>query len=189
MTVRLERATRETRIVLALDHPGEERELRIPSGFLGHMLDLLAFHGRLGLRAQAEGDLEVDAHHLTEDLGILLGRALRELWVARPRARYGQSLLPMDGSLALAALDLSGRGSFHFEGTFPAASCGGFDLELVPEFFRALAREGALTLHLRLLAADNAHHASEALFKAFGRALDQALAPAEALCSSKGTLS
>jgi imidazoleglycerol-phosphate dehydratase len=188
MTIRMERNTRETRGRLALDHPGDERTLDLPGGFLAHMLDLLAFHGRLGLELSASGDIGVDWHHLSEDLGILLGRGLRELWTSSPRARYGQSLLPMDGSLALAALDLSGRGSFHFEGTFPAERCGDFDLELVPEFFRALAREGALTLHLRLLAADNAHHASEALFKATGRALNQALAPAETLLSSKGIL-
>lgn len=186
MRIQRRRTTRETDVALALTHPGGGTcRLDLPCGFLAHMLELLAFHGRFDLEVQARGDVQVDAHHLTEDLGIVLGEALGELARSEPRERYGWCLLPMDGSLARVALDLSGRGGLSWEGTFPVPSCGDFDLELVPEFLTALAREGRITLHAALLAADNGHHAAEAVFKGLGRALRQALSPSEGPASSK----
>ena len=186
MRIQCRRTTRETDVALALTHPGGGTcRLDLPCGFLAHMLELLAFHGRFDLEVQARGDVQVDAHHLTEDLGIVLGEALGELARSEPRERYGWCLLPMDGSLARVALDLSGRGGLHWEGTFPVPSCGGFDLELVREFLASLAREGRITLHVALLAADNGHHAAEAVFKGLGRALRQALTPSEGPVSSK----
>ena len=187
MRIQRRRTTRETDVALALTHPGGGTcRLDLPCGFLAHMLELLAFHGRFDLEVQARGDVQVDAHHLTEDLGIVLGEALGELARSEPRERYGWCLLPMDGSLAQIALDLSGRGGFYWNGNFPTEKCGDFDLELVPEFFRGFCREGRITLHATLLAADNSHHAAEAVFKGVGMALSQALKPATGNPSSKG---
>lgn len=184
--IRIERNTKETQIKLTLEYPGTERTLRFPCGFLEHMLELLAHRCGLGLTIEASGDTHVDAHHLAEDLGIALGQAILELARATPRVRYGWCLLPMDGSLAQVALDLSGRGGYYGRGNFPTDKCGDFDLELVPEFFHALCREGKITLHTDLLAVDNSHHAAEALFKGVGMALAQALKPATENPSSKG---
>lgn len=182
----IERNTKETQIKLALEHPGTERTLHFPCGFLEHMLDLLAHRCGLGLTIEATGDTQVDAHHLVEDLGIALGQGILELARTTPRIRYGWCLLPMDGSLAQIALDLSGRGGFYWSGDFPTEKCGDFDLELIPEFFRSFCREGKITLHATLLATDNSHHAAEAVFKGVGMALFQALKPAMNNPSSKG---
>lgn len=191
MMATIERSTKETQITLSLSHPigaSERSRIDVQCGFLAHMLELMAHRGRLRLEIEARGDVQVDAHHLTEDAGIVLGTALKDLLRAEPiaRKRYGWCLLPMDGSLAQVALDLSGRGGLFWEGAFPAEKCGDFDLELVPEFFRGFCREARATLHVRLLAADNAHHAAEAVFKGVGMALDMALAPADAAPSTKG---
>lgn len=187
----IERSTKETRISLGLAYPvGVSRQSRIdvPCGFLAHMLELMAHRGRLCLEVEARGDLQVDAHHLTEDVGIVLGMAMNGLLreEAVPRRRYGWCLLPMDGTLAQVALDLSGRGGLFWEGDFPTEKCGDFDLELVPEFFRGFCRESRATMHVRLLAADNSHHAAEAVFKGVGLAVDMALAPADVAPSTKG---
>ncbi|MDR1884910.1 MAG: imidazoleglycerol-phosphate dehydratase [Synergistaceae bacterium] len=184
------RNTGETRIALSLSHPSPSgsSHIDIPCGFLAHMLDLMAHRGRFRLDLEATGDVCVDAHHLTEDVGITAGMALREMIVSEgiPRRRYGWCLLPMDGSLARVALDISGRGGLYWEGNFPTERCGNFDLELVPEFFRGFCRESRATLHISLLAADNSHHAAEAVFKGVGIALDMALQQAEAEPSTKG---
>lgn len=184
------RNTKETQIELSLTHPAKPEEINIAMkcGFLEHMMTLMSHRGRLGLKLKADGDLWVDAHHLTEDVGIALGLALREMIVSddAPRKRYGWCLLPMDGSLAQIALDISGRGGAHWRGDFPTERCGDFDMELVPEFFRALCREARMTLHVDILAADNSHHASEAVFKGFGIALDQALTHTDLAASTKG---
>lgn len=188
------RNTKETQVALLLAHPISEGGSRIdiPSGFLAHMLELMAHRGRFMLDLEAKGDLHVDAHHLTEDIGILLGQALLELLQAPAdgekvaRKRYGWCLLPMDGSLAQVAVDVSGRGGFFWEGSFPTEKCGDFDLELVPEFFRGFCRESRTTMHIRLLCADNSHHAAEAVFKGVGVALDLALSPGDVEPSTKG---
>jgi len=187
MKKELTRSTKETQIRLALSYPGEERRLDTNCGFLNHMLDLLCHRAGFGIDLQAHGDVEVDAHHLAEDAGIALGQLL--LSVAKESGairRYGWCLLPMDGSLAQVALDFGGRGGLFWQGEFPSQKCGDFDTELVPEFFAALAREGRITLHITLLAADNSHHAAEAAFKGVGMALAQALSPAAGDPSTKG---
>lgn len=186
MKTKLERHTKETKISLTLSYPGQERSIETECGFLDHMLDLFCHRAGLGIALQAQGDVEIDYHHLAEDVGIVLGRALKEIAKAEARCRYGWCLLPMDGSLARVALDFSGRGGAYWQGVFPTERCGDFDLELVPEFFRAIAREGALTLHIALLEIDNSHHATEAAFKGVGMALRQALCPASADPSTKG---
>lgn len=186
---KITRKTKETQISLSLSHPSDKRGvIDIPCGFLAHMLDLLAHRARFGLDIEAEGDMQTDAHHLTEDIGIVLGMAMKEMIAAsnRPRKRYAWCLLPMDGSLARVALDISGRGGLYWRGDFPTDRCGDFDLELAPEFFRGFCRESKTTMHISILEADNSHHAVEAVFKGVGVALDMALADSEIEPSSKG---
>jgi imidazoleglycerol-phosphate dehydratase len=183
------RNTKETQVTLSISHPASGTgRINAPCGFLAHMLDLMSHRGRLGLDIDASGDVHVDAHHITEDIGIAMGMALKEMLQSEKisRARYGWCLLPMDGSLARVAIDLSGRGGLYWEGSFPTEKCGDFDLELVPEFFRGFCRESRATMHIGILAADNSHHASEAVFKGAGAALGMALAAAEIDPSTKG---
>ncbi len=184
------RNTKETAISLTLTHPAASgaAKIDVPCGFLSHMLELMAHRGRLGLEVRATGDVHVDAHHLTEDIGIALGMALKDLLQAEEiaRKRYGWCLLPMDGTLARVALDVSGRGGLYWRGDFPTERCGDFDLELVPEFFSGFCRESRTTMHVDLLAVDNAHHAAEAVFKGVGLALDMALGASEVAPSTKG---
>ncbi len=186
MEIKQERKTRETEIELTLS-VGGERRVDIGCGFLSHMLDLMCHRAGLGLQLAAAGDVQVDFHHLTEDIGIVLGRALREIASASPVRRYGSALLPMDGSLARIALDFSGRGGLWWSGAFPSQRCGDFDMELVPEFFSGFAREAGLTLHIAVLEADNSHHAAEAVFKGVGLALKEALESSLCEPSTKGT--
>jgi imidazoleglycerol-phosphate dehydratase len=176
-TVRIERETGETQIELELDLDGTGQwELDTGIGFFDHMLSHIAAHGLIDLRLRASGDLEVDDHHTVEDVGIVLGNALRQALGDRSGiVRYGQSLLPMDEALALVALDFSNRGLFVGELPFSAQQVGGFDVELVAEFLRALAHHAGLTLHVRLICGENAHHQVEAVFKGVGRALRQAV--------------
>jgi imidazoleglycerol-phosphate dehydratase len=188
-----ERETAETRIRLALDLDGGASSAATGVGFLDHMLDLLARHGRLGLRVQASGDLQTGPHHTVEDVGIVLGQALDEALDSRAGIRrYGSALVPMDESLAECAIDISGRPLCVFEAELPATSIAGFDTELAEEFFRAIANNAKLTLHLSVRRGTNAHHMIEASFKAFARALRVAISidPEESgVPSTKGTLS
>jgi imidazoleglycerol-phosphate dehydratase len=188
-----ERNTKETRIRLSLDLDGGEAAVATGVGFLDHMLELLARHGRLGLSIEASGDLETGAHHTTEDVGIVLGQALDEALGERSGIRrYGQALVPMDESLAECAIDISGRPFCAFDAELPATAIAGFDTELAEEFFRAVANNAKLTLHLWVRSGTNAHHMIEAAFKAFARALREALSvdPDEhGVPSTKGTLS
>jgi imidazoleglycerol-phosphate dehydratase len=174
----VERATKETQVQLrlALDGTGAgERATGV--GFLDHMLELLARHGRLDLDVRASGDLETGAHHTTEDVGICFGQALdRALGDRSGIGRYGDALVPMDEALGACALDISGRPFCSFEAEVPPTSIAGFDTDLVEEFFRAVANNAKLTLHLRVLDGTNAHHKIEACFKAFARALREAVA-------------
>src|SRR5436305_4796287 len=189
----INRSTAETevQVSLALDGIGEG-ERRTGVGFLDHMLDLFARHGRLNLDIRASGDLETGAHHTVEDVGICIGQALDEALGDRAGiARYGQATVPMDESRASCAIDISGRGLCAFEATLPPGSIGNFDHELAEEFFRALATNAKLTLHLTVERGTNAHHAIEAAFKALARALRAAVAldPTEpGIPSTKGTL-
>ena len=190
----IERVTRETTVRLTLDLEGSGRhDVLTDCGFLDHMLELLAYHGRFDLTVRASGDARVDFHHLVEDVGIVLGTALNEaLGDRRGIRRYGQRLLPMDEALVLVALDVSGRSFLRFEVPMPQARVGAFDTELVREFFEAVVRALGLTLHIRLLSGENAHHVIEAVFKGFGRALADASGPdpdfRDEIPSSKGVL-
>jgi imidazoleglycerol-phosphate dehydratase len=187
-----ERQTGETQVKLSLDLDGGEYSAATGVGFLDHMLDLLARHGRLGLKVEATGDLETGAHHTTEDVGIVLGQALDEALGDRAGIRrYGSALVPMDEALAECAIDISGRPYVAFDADLPATSIAGFDTDLAEEFFRAVANSSKLTLHLWVRSGTNAHHMVEASFKAFARALRVAVSidPEETgVPSTKGTL-
>jgi imidazoleglycerol-phosphate dehydratase len=189
----INRDTAETdvQVTLVLDGVGDgERHTGV--GFLDHMLDLFARHGRLDLTVRATGDLETGAHHTVEDVGICIGQALDAALGDRAGiARYGQATVPMDESRAACAIDISGRGLCAFEAVLPPGAIGNFDHELAEEFFRALATNAKLTLHLTIERGTNAHHAIEAAFKALARALRAAVAfdPTEpGIPSTKGTL-
>jgi imidazoleglycerol-phosphate dehydratase len=189
----INRSTAETdvQVSLALDGLGDG-ERRTGVGFLDHMLDLFARHGRLDLYVRASGDLDTGAHHTVEDVGICIGQALDQALGDRAGiARYGQATVPMDESRAACAIDISGRGLCAFEARLPPGAIGNFDHELAEEFFRALATNAKLTLHLTIERGTNAHHAIEAAFKALARALRGAVAldPTEpGVPSTKGTL-
>ncbi len=186
------RKTRETDIVLELELDGSG-QVDIDSGipFLDHMLHLFAAHGFFDLTLKAKGDLEIDDHHTVEDIGICLGQAFRQALQERPGfRRYGFARVPMDEALAQVTVDLSNRPFLVFIGDF-AAGGGRFDPQLVPEFWRAVAQHGGLTLHIEVPYGDNTHHLIEAIFKAAGRALDQASAPdprRRGVPSTKGVL-
>ena len=191
----LTRETTETRIAVAVNLDGRgAHEVATGVGFFDHMLAQLSRHSLLDLAVSAQGDLHIDAHHTVEDVGIALGRALREALGAKAGIRrYGSCLLPMDETLARAALDLSGRPFLVWNVPFPTEKIGTFDTQLVREFFTALAMNGGITLHVDLLTGANSHHIAEACFKAVARALREAveLDPRAdgALPSTKGTLS
>ena len=193
-TAKISRTTAETKISLSLNLDGMGVcEIRTGVGFLDHMLTLFAAHGRFDLTVQCEGDTNVDDHHSVEDVGIALGQALRQaLGDKRGVRRYGSMLLPMDEALVLCAVDLSGRSCLRYGLEIPTEKVGTFDTELVEEFFNALCREAGLTLHLRQLDGTNSHHIIEAAFKAFARALREAVsidpAAADAVPSTKGVL-
>jgi imidazoleglycerol-phosphate dehydratase len=187
------RKTAETDVVLALALDGTGAGTRDTGiGFLDHMLDLLARHGRLDLEVKVSGDLQTGAHHSAEDTGIVLGQALDQALGDRAGiTRYGFAVVPMDEARACCAIDVSGRAFTAFEGSLPAGRTGGFDHELTEEFFRAAANAAKLTVHLQVQAGTNAHHMIEAAFKAFARALRQAISidPTEhGVPSTKGTL-
>jgi imidazoleglycerol-phosphate dehydratase len=189
----IQRSTGETDVRLSLDLDGSGAgERRTGVGFLDHMLDLLARHGRLDLDVSAQGDLETGAHHTVEDVGIVLGQALdRALGDRAGVRRYGQATIPMDEARAACALDLSGRPYCTVEASFPAGAIGNFDHELAEEFFRAVASSARLSLHVVVEAGTNVHHQIEACFKAFARALRTAVSidPDEpGVPSTKGTL-
>lgn len=188
------RTTAETdiRLSLSLDGTGKA-EISTGCGFLNHMLTLFAKHGRFDLSVFCKGDTDVDDHHTVEDVGIVLGNALREaLGDKRGVRRYGDITLPMDESLVLAAVDLSGRAYLAYAVKVPAAKVGSFDTELAEEFWQAFVRAAGCTLHIRQLAGSNSHHILEASFKAVARALRTAVSIDPELAgeipSSKGVL-
>lgn len=190
----VERKTRETsiRIELSLDGTGLA-EVSTGIGFLDHMLDLLARHGLFDLRCEASGDLEVDAHHTTEDLGITLGQAVAQaLGDKRGITRFGNARVPMEDSLAAVALDVSGRGLLSYNVRFPAAKTGEFDVELVREFLHAFCLNAGVTMHVDLVRGSNTHHIAESIFKGTARALRTAVAidprTAGQIPSTKGVL-
>jgi len=187
------RKTRETDIAVTwrLDGAGLA-EIATGVPFFDHMLNQIARHALADLTVRARGDLEIDAHHTVEDTGIALGQALRQaLGDARSIRRYGSAFVPFDETLASAAIDVSGRPYLHWDAAFPSQKVGEFDTELVPEFFRALAMNAGITLHLKVHYGQNTHHMIEALFKAFARALGDAVAQdprVRGIPSTKGAL-
>ena len=172
----LERKTSETQIKLSLDIDGSDTsEISSGLGFLDHMLTLFAKHSGFNLEVSCTGDTYVDDHHSCEDIGIVLGSALREaLGDKRGISRYGDIILPMDEALILCACDVSGRSCLVFDADFPTEKIGSFDTELVQEFFEAFTRSSGITLHIRKLSGANSHHIAEGIFKAFARCLAKA---------------
>ena len=192
-SAQIDRRTGETEVSVRLTLSGQgEGERTTGVGFFDHMLDLLARHGGLDLTVRATGDLHTGAHHTVEDVGICLGRALDEALGDRAGiSRYGDAVVPMDEARAACAIDLSGRGLCVFEADLAPGAIGNFDHELVEEFFRALALNGRLTLHLSIQRGANVHHMIEAAFKAAARALRAAVAvdpDHRGVPSTKGTL-
>jgi len=176
-TAEISRQTKETSIRLAINLDGTGRCIAQSGvGFFDHMLDLLARHSLIDLSLEAQGDLQVDAHHTVEDIGIVLGQALEKaLGDKRCIYRYGWAIVPMDETLAQVALDLSGRPAFVFNVQFTGPTIGAFPVELVEEFFKSVAINGRLNLHVNVPYGTNNHHISEAIFKATAKALRQAI--------------
>jgi imidazoleglycerol-phosphate dehydratase len=190
----VDRKTKETqvKVEVGLDQAGSVK-VSTGIGFFDHMLTLTGTHALLALKIAAKGDLHVDRHHTVEDVGLALGAALKEaLGDKRGITRYGWAAVPMDEALALAAIDLSGRGMLCLDMELRAKKIGDFEVELIEEFLRALANSLGMALHLRILAGRNSHHIAEAAFKALGRALGEAVKPeprrAREIPSSKGVL-
>lgn len=190
----LNRKTKETEIDLKINLDNNlDSSINTGIGFLNHMLELFAFHSGIYLFINCKGDLEVDGHHSVEDIGILLGKAIKEsLGDKKGINRYGDSFLPMDETLAHCSLDISGRPYLVFNVELPSSKVGDFETELTEEFFRAVAVNSGMTLHLNLEYGRNTHHIIEALFKSFGRAFKQAIKIDEnnknKVLSSKGVI-
>ena len=190
----ISRETSETAITVALGLDGEGRaDIATGIGFLDHMLTALARHGLFDLKVRAKGDLHIDFHHTTEDVGIVIGQCLRQaLGDKRGIRRYGAAVIPMDEALAEAAVDISGRPFLAWSVTFAQPKIGEMDTELFEEFFRALAFNAGITLHVTQKGGTNAHHVAEACFKALARALREAVEPdpraISAIPSTKGVL-
>lgn len=190
----IKRNTTETEIVLKLGLDGTgQSEINTGCGFLNHMLTLFARHGRFDLIVICKGDVDVDYHHTTEDIGISLGRAFaRAMGDKKGIMRYGDTTLPMDEALILSAVDVSGRGECYCSLNIPAQKVGNFDTELCEEFWYAFARNAGITLHIRQLAGSNSHHIVEGVFKSAARSLSRALAIngkfADEVPSTKGVL-
>jgi len=184
------RKTKETDIQLSLDVDGAQ-DIEISTGhpFFDHMLHQLAWHGGWNMKLKATGDLEIDEHHLVEDVGLLLGETLQEVWRSRKKMqRYGQRLLPMDETLILCAVDLSGRPFSKTKLKLKREAVGNLSCEMVPHFFHSLAMAGAFTLHIRKVTGSNHHHIIEASFKALAQALREALTLSTRDTSTKGML-
>lgn len=187
------RTTKETDIKAAIELDGSgTASVHTGIGFFDHMLDGFARHGFFDLSLEADGDLEVDCHHTIEDAGIVLGSAIRQaLGDKRGIKRFGSCILPMDETLVLCAVDLSGRPYLVFDGEFTAERVGDFDTEMVREFFYAISYTAGMNLHIKVLSGGNNHHMIEAMFKAFARALDEAVTFDERIkdvLSTKGSL-
>ena len=194
-TAKIVRATAETDIGLSMDLDGTgAADVETGVGFFDHMLCALARHSMIDLTLRVKGDTCVDDHHTVEDTGIVMGQALREaLGDKRGIRRFGSVMVPLDEALVMAAVDISGRGELFWDVAIGPDKVGTFDTELGHEFFAGLARDAGITLHLRLVCGENAHHILEATFKAFARALREAVEPdlrsAGAIHSTKGSLS
>jgi imidazoleglycerol-phosphate dehydratase len=193
-TAKVQRDTRETQITVAINLDGTGLcQVATGIGFFDHMLDQIARHGLIDLEIRAAGDLHIDGHHTVEDVGITLGQALAQaVGDKRGIRRYGHAYVPLDEALSRVVIDCSGRPGLHLHADFKAGAVGGFDTQLVFEFFQGLVNHALLTVHIDNLKGDNAHHQIETIFKAFGRALRQAVERdarlGDAVPSTKGTL-
>lgn len=192
-TATINRETKETKISCTLNLDGKGKyDISTGIGFFDHMLCGFSKHGFFDMNLKAEGDLEVDAHHTVEDVGIVLGQAIKEALGDKAGInRYGSFILPMDETLMLCALDLSGRPYFCYDVTTTVDRVGEMDTELAKEFFYAVSYSAGMNLHIKMLAGDNNHHILEAMFKAFAKALDQATkydSRLEGVLSTKGTI-
>lgn len=192
-TADINRKTKETDISLSINLDGSAKDqINTGIGFMDHMLDLFTRHGLFDLSVRAEGDLKVDAHHTVEDIGIVLGQAIKEaLGDKKSIKRYGTTFVPMDEALAMVSLDLGGRPFLVFDAQFTSDKVGEMETELVEEFFRAVAFNACMNLHIKVLYGSNNHHIVEAIFKAFGRALDEATGTddrIQGVMSTKGSL-
>jgi imidazoleglycerol-phosphate dehydratase len=192
-TAEISRKTNETNIELAFNVDGKgEVNLNTDVPFLNHMLDLFAKHGQFNLTVNAKGDVEIDDHHTVEDIGIVLGQALREaLGDKKGIKRYASSFVPMDEALAQVVIDISNRPHLEYRATFPTGTVGSFDVQLVHEFLWKLALEARITLHVIVHYGQNTHHMIEGIFKALGRALDEATSidpRVQGVPSTKGVL-
>ena len=190
----IQRDTKETQVFVAVDLDGRgESQLASGIPFLDHMLDQLARHGGMDLTVRAKGDLDIDAHHTVEDIGITLGQALaKAVGDKKGIRRYGHAYVPLDEALSRAVVDFSGRPGLEFHVQFTRARVGEFDVDLTHEFFQGLANHAQVTVHIDNLRGDNSHHQCETVFKAFARALRMALEPdpraAGVVPSTKGAL-
>lgn len=190
-TAKIERNTKETQIALIWNTDGEGiYEGTCGIGFLDHMLQALCVHGKFDIQLSMKGDLEVDCHHSTEDLGIVLGMALAKALEEKGGIRrYGTAYIPMDEALGFCSLDISGRAFLVYEAEYENQSIGALDSCMIKEFFRALAFQAGITLHMKILYGENDHHKAEALFKAFAHALKDAVTETGGgVLSSKGVL-
>lgn len=189
----IDRETNETKIHMLLDLDGDGRsDIDTGIGFFDHMLEGLARHGFFDLVVRIQGDLGVDGHHTVEDAGIVLGTAVRKaVGDKKGIRRYGHFILPMDDALALCAVDLCGRPYLQFDCAFPNDMVGSFDTSLVREFFYAVSYSAAMNIHIKMLSGENSHHMIEAVFKAFAKALDEAVSldvRIKDVLSTKGSL-
>ena len=187
----ISRKTNETNINLKINLDGNGTSVvKTEVGFLNHMISLLAFHSNIDIELDSKGDIEVCDHHLIEDIGIALGRSINEaLGDKKCIKRYGTFFLPMDESLVMVSLDISGRSYLHFEAGFKRESIGNFSTEMVKEFFRAVAFNAGITLHIKVLYGENDHHKIEGIFKCVGRALKEAInIEGNIIPSSKGII-
>jgi len=192
-TAKIERNTNETQIRMELNIDGSgENEITTGIGFFDHMLNHVSKHGFFDLKIQAEGDLFVDDHHTIEDVGIVFGKCFAKALGDRVGIkRYGSIILPMEEALVLCSVDISGRPYLGFDATFSAERMGTMDTQMVEEFFRAVCLHGGMNLHIKALDGKNDHHIAEAMFKAFGKALDMAVsydARIQGVLSTKGML-
>ncbi len=194
-TAKIKRDTKETQITVSVNLDGSgKRKIQTPVGFLNHMLDLFAKHSLINLEVNAKGDIEIDEHHTVEDIGIVLGQALlKAVGDKKGIRRYGTMILPMDEVLALVSLDFAGRYAFEFDAEFNREKVGDLSTELVYDFFGAIAQNAKLNLHVKLLNKKrNDHHKIEGIFKAFAKAIRQAVEidnrVKDKIPSTKGTL-
>ncbi|MDE6663651.1 MAG: imidazoleglycerol-phosphate dehydratase HisB [Lachnospiraceae bacterium] len=192
-TATIKRKTKETDIALSLELDGKGKgRIETEIGFFNHMLEGFAKHGFFDLTVSVHGDLEVDGHHTVEDTGIVLGQAIKEAVGNKAGIkRFGSFLLPMDDALCLCAIDLCGRPYLNFDCDFKSERVGELETELVKEFFYAVSYSAGMNIHIKMLSGENAHHMIEAMFKAFGKALDEATCKDERITdvlSTKGSL-